>query len=331
MSDVARAAGVSQSTVSRVFSLPDTVRADTRRRVLDAARRLEFTPNRAASALASGRTRTLGLLVPDVVNPYYAELIKAVQKRARAKDHALFLAETGDDPDEGFALAQAMAGQTDGLLLAGPRLTDAMVRETAQTGPLAVIGARIADVDGAHAELATGMRQVVRHLAALGHARVVYVNGTRSAHASGHRQPVQEACDEYGVELVEQLGPFDLTFDNGVAAADLVPTSRATAVIAHNEMVAHGVACGLARQGRSVPGDFSLVTVDDTFMARTIYPALTALHIPLDVMGARGVDLLLQRIADPDAEPRHAALATSLVVRASTARPGDGGEGGDER
>jgi DNA-binding LacI/PurR family transcriptional regulator len=322
MADVARAAGVSQSTVSRVFSLPDTVRSDTRQRVLEAARRLEFTPNRAASALARGRTGTLGLLVPDVVNPYYAELIKAVQHRARSKDHALFLAETGDDPDEGYALAQAMAGQTDGLLLAGPRLTDAMARELAQAGPVALIGARVAQIDSAYAELATGVRHVVRHLAALGHTRIVYVNGTRTARAAGHRQPMQDACDEFGVELVEQLGPFDLTFDNGVAAADLVPTSRATAVIAHNEMVAHGVACGLARQGRSVPGDFSLVTVDDTFMARTIYPALTALHIPLDVMGARGVDLLLQRIADPDAEPRHAALPTSLVVRTSTARPG---------
>jgi len=322
MADVAREAGVSASTVSRVFSLPDTVRADTRQRVLDVARRLDFTPNRLASSLARGRTRTLGLLVPDVANPYYAEIVKAVQHRARAKDQALFLADTGDHPADGFALAQAMARQTDGLLLAGPRMDDAMVRELTQAGPVALIGARFAGTDSAYAELGIGMRHVVRHLAALGHRRIVYVNGTRTARTAGHRQPVQEACDEHGVELVEQLGPFDLTFDNGVAAADLVPTSGATAVIAHNEMVAHGVAGGLARQGRSVPGDFSLVTVDDTFMARTIYPALTALHIPLDVMSTRGVDLLLQRIDDPDGEPRHAALPTSLVVRASTARPG---------
>jgi len=332
MADVAREAGVSQSTVSRVFSLPETVRADTRQRVLEVARRLGFTPNRAASALARGRTRTLGLLVPDVVNPYYAEIIKAVQHRARAKDHALFLADTGEDPADGFELAQAMARQTDGLLLAGPRMTDEMVRDLAEAGPVAVIGARVPHVECAYAELATGMRQVVRHLAALGHERIVYVNGTRTARTAGHRQPVQDACDEYGVELVEQLGPFDLTFDNGVAAADLVPTSRATAVIAHNEMVAHGVACGLARQGRAVPGEFSLVTVDDTFMARAIHPALTALHIPLDAMGARGVDLLMRRIEDPDAEPRHTALPTSLVVRASTARPGvSGGGGRDDR
>ncbi|KIF79598.1 hypothetical protein QR77_39450 [Streptomyces sp. 150FB] len=322
MADVAREAGVSASTVSRVFSLPDTVRADTRERVLAVARRLDFTPNRAASSLARGRTRTLGLLVPDVANPYYAEIVKAVQHRARAKDHALFLADVGDDPGDGFELAQAMARQTDGLLLAGPRMTDDMVRALARAGPVALIGARLAETDSAYAELGTGMRHVVRHLAALGHRRIVYVNGTRTARTAGHRQPVREACDEHGVELVEQLGPFDLTFDNGVAAADLVPVSGATAVIAHNEMVAHGVAGGLARQGRSIPGDFSLVTVDDTFMARAIHPALTALHIPLDLMSTRGVDLLLRRIDDPDGEPRHAALATSLVVRSSTAHPG---------
>ena len=117
---------------------------------------------------------------------------------------------------------------------------------------------------------------------------------------------------------MEQLGPFDLTFDNGVAAADLVPTSGATAVIAHNEMVAHGVAAGFARQGCAVPGDFSLVTVDDTYMARTIHPALTAVHVPIDAMSVQGVDLLLERIADPRAAPREVALATTLVVRAST-------------
>ncbi|SEG68849.1 transcriptional regulator, LacI family [Actinacidiphila yanglinensis] len=322
MADVAREAGVSASTVSRVFSLPGTVRTDTRERVLAVARRLDFTPNRTASSLARGRTRTLGLLVPDVVNPYYAEIVKTVQRRTRAKDHALFLADTGDDPADGFELARIMARQTDGLLLAGPRMTDGMVGELTRAGPVALIGARLPETDSAYAQLDTGMRHVARHLAALGHTRIVYVNGTRTARTPGHRQPVQDACDEFGIELVEQLGPFDLTFDNGVAAADLVPTSGATAVIAHNEMVAHGVACGLARQGRSVPSDFSLVTVDDTFMARAIHPALTALHIPLDVMGVRGVDLLLQRIEDPDGEPRHAALPTSLVVRGSTGRPG---------
>jgi DNA-binding LacI/PurR family transcriptional regulator len=322
MADVAREAGVSASTVSRVFSLPDTVRADTRQRVLDVARRLDFTPNRLASSLARGRTRTLGLLVPDVANPYYAEIVKAVQYRARVKEQALFLADTGDHSADGFELARAMARQTDGLLLAGPRMTDAMLRELAQAGPIALIGAQLAEADSAYAEFGIGMRHVVRHLAALGHRRIVYVNGTRTSRTTAHRQPVQDACDDHGVQLVEQLGPFDLTFDNGVAAADLVPTSGATAVIAHNEMVAHGVAAGLARQGRSIPGDFSLVTVDDTFMARTIYPALTALHIPLDMMSTRAVDLLLHRIDDPRGDPHHAALPSSLVVRASTARPG---------
>jgi len=264
----------------------------------------------------------LGLLVPDVVNPYYAEIVKTVQHRARLKDHALFLADTGDDPADGFELAQAMSRQTDGLLLAGPRMPDDMLRTLARAGPVTLIGARLAEADSAYAELVTGMRHAVRHLAALGHKRIVYVNGTRTARTAGFRQPMREACDQHGVELVEQLGPFDLTFDNGVAAADLVPTSGATAVIAHNEMVAHGVACGLTRQGRVIPTDFSLVTVDDTFMARTIHPALTALHIPLDEMGASGVDLLLERVADPDGEPRHVALPTSLVIRASTARPG---------
>jgi DNA-binding LacI/PurR family transcriptional regulator len=318
MTDVAREAGVSASTVSRVFSLPETVRADTRERVLAVAQRLDFTPNRLASSLARGRTRTLGLLVPDIANPYFGEIVTSVQQRARAKDHALFLAGTGDLPDDAYGLARTMARQTDGLVLAGPRMSEEMLRALAEAGPVVLVGLHVPEVDSAYAELPIGMAQAVRHLAALGHRRIVYVNGTRTARTPGHRRPVQEACDRYGVELVEQLGPFDLTFDNGVAAADLVPTSGATAVIAHNEMVAHGVACGFARQGRSVPGDFSLVTVDDTFMARTIHPALTAVHVPVGAMGAQSVDLLLERIQDTAGVPRSVALPTGLVVRAST-------------
>jgi DNA-binding LacI/PurR family transcriptional regulator len=320
MTDVAREAGVSASTVSRVFSMPETVRADTRERVLAVARRLDFTPNRLASSLARGQTRTLGLLVPDVANPYFGEIVKSVQRRARAKDHALFLAGTGDLPTDGYDLARAMARQTDGLVLAGPRMPEEMLRALAAAGPVVLVGTHLPEVDSAYAELPTGMRQAVRHLAALGHRRIVYVNGTRTARTPGHRQPVRDACDEHGVELVEQLGPFDLTYDNGVAAADLVPTSGATAVIAHNEMVAHGVAAGFARQGRTVPGDFSLITVDDTFMARTIHPALTAVHVPIDEMAAQGVDLLLERTADQAAAPRQISLPTGLVVRASTGR-----------
>ncbi|MBD0737353.1 hypothetical protein BGM09_29380 [Streptomyces sp. CBMA29] len=320
MADVAREAGVSASTVSRAFSLPQTVRADTRERVLAVARRLDFSPNRTASSLARGRTGTLGLLVPDVVNPYFAEIIKSVQRRARAEDRALFLAETGDAPDEAYDIAKAMARQTDGLLLAGPRMAQETLRALADAGPVALIGLQAPEIDSAYAELPTGMRQAVRHLAALGHRRIVYVNGTRTAREPGFRGPVLAACEEFDVQLVEHLGPFDLTFDNGMAAADLVPTSGATAVIAHNEMVAHGVACGFSRQGRGVPGDFSLVTVDDTFMARTIHPALTAVHVPIDRMGANGVDLLLARIAEPEGPVRSVALPTGLTVRASTGR-----------
>ncbi|SFD97627.1 transcriptional regulator, LacI family [Actinacidiphila alni] len=320
MADVAREAGVSASTVSRTFSLPETVRADTRERVLAVARRLDFSPNRTASSLARGRTGALGLLVPDIANPYFGEIVKSVQRRARTADRALFLTETGDAHDEAYGLAKAMARQTDGLLLAGPRMPEDMLRSLAAAGPVALIGLHVPQTDCAYAELPVGMRQAVRHLAALGHRRIVYVNGTRTARTAGFRRLMRAACDEFRVELVEHLGPFDLTYDNGRAAADLVPTSGATAVIAHNDMVAHGVAGGLARQGRSVPGDFSLITVDDTYLARAIHPALTAVHVPIDAMGAHGVDLLLARIADPQGPPRLVALPTALTVRESTGR-----------
>src|SRR3954469_318537 len=123
--DVARMAGVSPSTVSRGLAQSDLVHPDTRDRVRRAADRLGYLPNRAARGLITGRTGNLGLLVPDVANPFFAGIVKGVQARARELDYAVFLADSDEDPDAEAGLVRALAKQVDGMLLCSPRMSDA--------------------------------------------------------------------------------------------------------------------------------------------------------------------------------------------------------------
>ena len=124
INDVAAAAGTSISTVSRAFHEPDMVRADTRDRALEAAAALGYTPNRAARGLITGRTANVGLVVPDVANPFFPALIKGAQARARARDHALLLVDTDEDPNTEAAVMRAMAKQVDGVIAVSARMAD---------------------------------------------------------------------------------------------------------------------------------------------------------------------------------------------------------------
>lgn len=317
---VAAVAGVSTSTVSRVFAAPDVVKEETRERVLAVARRLGYSPNRIARSLAMGRTSTLGLIVPDIANPFFAEIVKAVQSRARRKDHAVFIADTDEHAGDERELALAMSKQVDGLLMVSPRASEADLEEIAGAIPMVMVNRRAAELPAVVAPSGDGMRRAVEHLAALGHRNLCYINASRSSWSNEQRElAVREACEFLGLKLTE-LGPFEPRFDAGVAAADMVRASGATAVIAHNDMIAIGVVSRLAQQGVLVPDDVSVVGVDDTVLARTYNPPLTSVRIPLTDMGTRAVDLLLSLISDSDPASGLVELDTSLIVRGSTSR-----------
>jgi DNA-binding LacI/PurR family transcriptional regulator len=212
----------------------------------------------------------------------------------------------------------------DGLLISGPRMPHAKVLEASRPVPTVVVGSAIDGLACVVPGTAEGMHQAVRHLSALGHSRIAYVNGTPASREERQRRLLLDAAEEYGIDVVEQLGPFPLTVSSGMAAADLVLTSKATAAIAHNDLVALGVARGFARLGVSVPDDISLIGVDDTPLAEATHPPLTSVHLPLEEMAVQAVDALLDRIgadgADDLAPPRIVTVPTSLVVRGSTGR-----------
>jgi DNA-binding LacI/PurR family transcriptional regulator len=324
ITDVARAAGVSASTVSRALSVPEKVDPTTRERVLRVAEHLGYSPNRAARGLITGRTGNLGLLLPDLANPFFPGLVKAVQLHAHRSDHQVLMMDTDEDPAVELGLARSLAKQVDGVILCSPRMRAAELREAASYGPTVLVNRRARNVPAVVFDNRAGMRIALEHLAGLGHEHVGFAAGPRSSWSNTERlSALREAAAELGVRLAE-LGHFPPTFDGGRVAAEGVLLSGVTAVIAYNDLVAVGLCQALAERGVDVPGELSVVGVDDIALAGMVRPALTTVALPTETAGRAAVDLLLT-LLQADSAPRRAPqvdIAADLRVRESTAPPG---------
>lgn len=328
--DVARAAGVSISTVSRALSSPERVAAETRDRVTRIAAELGYRPNQTASGLRMGRTHAVGLLVPDLENPYFATVTKAVQARARAEGYEVFVADSDEDPEVEAELIGALASRTDGLLVASPRSGEAELR-AALTGVTAVLanrelppepgsgsepGPETPAVPSVCVDDADGAAQVLGHLYALGHRRVGIAAGPPSSWSGGRRVAgLIAAAGRWDVELVE-LGTFQPYFAGGTQAADYAVAGDVTAVVAFNDLMALGILDRLRHRGVDVPGEMSVVGFDDVQLATLVSPALTTVRAPLARLGRRAVDLLIARLRGDT--PAGAQLPVELTIRGSS-------------
>ncbi|MBD8079393.1 substrate-binding domain-containing protein [Cellulosimicrobium arenosum] len=324
--DVAREIGVSVSTVSRALAEPDRVATETRDRVVAAASRLGYRPNRAASGLRAGRTGALGLVVPDLENPYFASITKGVQARARRTGHAVFVVDAGEDPVLEPELVAGLRSQTDGLVLCSPRAVVADL-EAARDAPVVLVNLRIDDVPSVSTDDTRGVVLAVEHLRALGHRRVAYVGGPERSWSDGRRRAglelAQSRCPD--VETVA-LGAFRPRVEGGRAAADLVVASGATAVLAYNDLVALGLVARLRERGVSVPEDLSVVGFDDTFVATLSSPPLTTVRTDLAQLGARAVDRLLAAL-DARRPTRSTRASDDHAVDGTGRRAHDGADG----
>lgn len=328
--DVAKAARVSPSTVSRAYTMPDLLRTDTRERVLAAARELGYQPNRAARGLITGRTGNVGLIVPDLSNPFFPAVLKGAQARARESEYAVFLADAEEDPALEAELLRAMAKQVDGAVLCSARAGDAVLSEMAARMVLVLLNRRINGIPAVIMDSAGGARQAVDHLAALGHRRIAYLNGPPSSWSNrARRRGLKSRAASHGVNVIE-LGPFAPTFDGGLAAADLAVAAEVTAVVAYNDLVALGVQSRLRDRSIAVPRDVSVIGFDDIPMAQMGTPPLTTVALPCERAGRLAIDVLSARIGarigdrsgGRDGGGPRDALPASLIVRSSTAPPG---------
>jgi DNA-binding LacI/PurR family transcriptional regulator len=317
--EVARGAEVSVSTVSRAFTVPDMVHPETRRRVLQVAGELGYQPNRAARALVTGRTGNIGVVVPDVANPFFSAVLKGCAARAREARHVVFLADAAEDPRVEAEVVGAMAKQVDGIVLCSPREDLVQLERLAGLAPLVLLNRDVEGVPAVLMDSADGVRQAVEHLGALGHRRIAHLSGPATSWAGKERlRGLRAAAPANDVEVVE-LGPFPPTFQGGVQAADLALARRVSAVLAFNDLMALGVLNRLAARGVTVPEEMSVVGFDDIEMAGMTPAPLTTVRMPMEAAGRAAVDLLLDERGGDGELQRW--LPTQLIVRATSTPP----------
>lgn len=316
--DVARESGVHISTVSRTFSAPHLVNASTRSRVLACAKELGYRPNRAARALITGRTFNLGLIVADIANPFFPLLIKAAESQARLRDHHVFVADSNEDPAVEEDLVRALAKQVDGLLLCSPRMSNALIAQLSREVPLVVVNRQIPGLPSVVMDVTAGARSAVEHLIGLGHRRIALLGGPRASWTSREmrRSVTATVARSPGVQL-EVLAPNPPTEAGGAALAERVLRCGATAVLAHNDLMAIGLIEALHTSGVRVPQDVSVVGNDDIALSRLVHPKLTTVAAPTAAAGRAAVDMLLSH-GDERRTTAHLNLQTELVIRDST-------------
>lgn len=325
LSDVARAAGISTSTASRALSSPQKVNTETARKIQQIAKRMGYVSNRQPRAKVKGPTGMLGLIVPDIANPFFPPIIKAVQARADMHGRGVVIADIDEYPADEARHARFLAKRVDGLIIASARSTEEKLVAVGRQLPLVLINRECKDVSSVAIETAAGVYEAVEHLAALGHRSISYLNGPRRSWSNAERQnAVREATKDAGLELIE-FGPFEPQIQAGTRAADLVYASGATAVIAFDDLIALGVMARLNERGVRVGDDMSLIGIDDTLLSGLSYPSLTTVHVPGERAGAEAVDMLVDLIDDRlqgrEGLPlqRSVQVETQLVVRGSTA------------
>jgi LacI family transcriptional regulator/LacI family repressor for deo operon, udp, cdd, tsx, nupC, and nupG len=316
--EVAARAGVSPATVSRVFTRPDTVAADTRRRVIAVAGELSYTPHPVARSLARGRTGNIGIVVPDIANSFSAVVTKAVQQEARRDGYALFVAGSDEIAQDEEQWARAMAAQVDGLLLLSPQMPDDALLALAAITPVVMTNRLLDGIPAVLTDSYEATGHAVEHLHALGHRELVYLAGPAGYSNDVRLRGFRDTCGRLGITASE-LGPFHARFSDGMRAGDLVLATSATGVVAYNDEVAVGVINRLADRGVRVPQDVSVVGFDDTQLAEMVMPRLTTVRIPAATAGTAAAGMLLDVIGGRDGAVRdRLRLPAELVVRSST-------------
>jgi LacI family transcriptional regulator len=334
---VAREAGVSIATVSRIFNGSPRVSEDARRRVHAAATALDYWPNVAAQSLTTNRTQTLGVLLPDLYGEFFSEVIRGIDHAAHREGSQILISMSHADTNTLLSTARAMQGRTDGLILMAPdEPSAAAIERIRRRFPVVLLNPRFRVKDCCSVSIANreAAFAVVNHLLRIGHDRIATITGPKGnvdaeERLLGYRDALKQAGRAPDPAL-EFAGDFTESSGYRAGTEILRRLPLPTAVFAANDYLALGFMSALGQAGVRIPDDIALAGFDDIEISRYLSPPLTTAHVDAHQLGARAVRLLISNMRTAgSAEPSHEVLPATLVVRSSCrvtaerrARPG---------
>ncbi|MDQ0990252.1 LacI family DNA-binding transcriptional regulator [Streptomyces sp. V3I7] len=345
MADVARSAGVSVATVSHVLNGTRPVLPGTRQAVLDAIDALGYTPNTLARSLVTSRTRSIGLAVSAISNPYFTEILQGVEAAALERGYSLLIADPHDDPAHERTVVQLLhERRVDGMIVTPSADPSALLAYLGRHAVPTVFLDRVTDVpaesagepaphfDQVCAESAEPMARLVTHLAELGHRRIGLVAGlpglsTTRERITGYRQGLAKAGLDYDDRLVVSGNSTSAGAEQATASL-LSLAAPPTALVTASNTMTIGTLRALRERGLTVPDDIALCCFDDFAWADLLSPRLTAIAQPSKEIGVQAVQLLLDRLAAPDRPARTVRLPCTFVHRTSCGCPERSARGG---
>jgi len=330
--DIAREAGVSTATVSHVINKTKYVSDPTREKVQRAIKKFNYHPNAHAQSLALGKSKIIGLLVSDISNPFFPEVIKSIEAAVIASGYNLFLLNTNYEMDRTLAYVQRLIQmKVAGIILMIAEFDQALVNEAKRRKTsfvfqdLGVVGEKVSNII---LDYAVGIDEAVQHLVSLGHTEIAHIAGAHEIHSAGVRRRafVDSMKRHLPNALATRVYEGDFRFEGGRLAASqmLAEKTLPTAVVVANDLMALGAMQQFKAAGLYVPRDISIVGFDDISFASLAEPALTTVCSPRVEFGRRAVEALMLTVDKPHQQGIEMRIPTYLIKRDSTAPPGVG-------
>jgi LacI family transcriptional regulator len=328
--DVARRAGVSISTVSRVLNDSCSVNEEKRQQVLEAAQALGYSPNPAARSLLGKRTGGIGVILPFVGAEFFSDFLTGLDEAAQANDFFLVISTSHRNADEFRAAIHAMNKRVDGMIVMAPELSGDAARVAVNDSPLVFVNTYV-DNNSVHVinfDNAGGSYDLTKHLLSSGYRDIAIIKGPSGAlDASERLKGYRAAMAEAGIEDTDSLEyPGEYTQEAGyLATLSMLQTAepRPDAIICANDYCAMGALRALNENGIAIPDEVAVAGFDGITSGQYVQPALTTVKVPMHAIGARAVRRLMQLLEGHDEMPRQEIVPVSLVLRASTEAAGD--------
>lgn len=326
LEDIAKQAGVSRATVSRVINSDANVKEQTRALVMEVIQKSNFQPNIAARSLAAGRTNVIGLVIPAGVSaiftdPYFPLLIQGVTSACNARDYSVMLWLAEPEYERRMMRQILHSGLLDGVLVSSMLMEDPIVQALHDSKkPFILIGRHpTLDVNYLDVDNFNGGREATLHLLRLGHKRIATITGPQDMIAGYDRfQGYRRALKERGVAFQPELVPEgDFSEAGGYTAMRRLLPHHPTAIFVASDMMAEGAMRALREAGLRVPQDVAIVGYDDMPNASRLAPSLTTVRQPTNRMGSLAIDTLIDIIQNPSSNKRHIVLPVELVIRES--------------